>query len=83
MPTAAKKSLYSLHPGYAMEATSMVNLQKRTGKTLEEWIKMKTLSSRNRTLTEKSLYFRESSTSVSHLSFLVVVCPRWDMYRMN
>lgn len=40
MPALAKKSLYSLHPGYAMEATSMVNLQKRTGKTLEEWIKI-------------------------------------------
>jgi hypothetical protein len=40
MPAAAKKSLYSVHPGYAMEAASMVNLQKRTGKTLEEWIKI-------------------------------------------
>src|SRR5688500_13631424 len=31
--------------------------------------KQKLLSSRNRTLTEKSIYFRESSTSVSQFSF--------------
>jgi len=36
----AQKSLYRLHPGYAMEATSRANLQKRTGMTLEEWIKI-------------------------------------------
>ena len=40
MPAQTQKSLYSLHPGYAMETTSMVNLQKRTGKTLDEWIKI-------------------------------------------
>jgi hypothetical protein len=38
MATVSKKSLYSLHPGYAMEATSMANLIERTGKSLEEWI---------------------------------------------
>jgi hypothetical protein len=34
------KSLYSLHPSYAMEASYLANLQQRTGKTLEEWIRL-------------------------------------------
>jgi len=34
------KSLYSLHPGFAMEATSMENLKTRTGRTLEEWTQL-------------------------------------------
>ena len=34
------QSLYSLHPSYAVEASSLTNLQQRTGKTLEEWIKL-------------------------------------------
>ena len=44
MPTHSKtsrsKSVYSLHPGYAMEAASLVNLKERTGKTLEDWVKI-------------------------------------------
>ena len=36
----AKKSPYSLHPGFAMEATSLANLSARTGKTLEQWIRI-------------------------------------------
>ena len=35
---AQTQSLYSLHPGFAMEASSMANLKVRTGKTLDEWI---------------------------------------------
>lgn len=31
---------YSLHPGYAMEASSRANLIARTGKTLEEWVEI-------------------------------------------
>jgi len=31
-------SLYSLHPGYAMEKTFERNLLERTGRTLEEWV---------------------------------------------
>jgi hypothetical protein len=31
------KSIYSLHPGFAMQETSMQNLKERTGKTVEEW----------------------------------------------
>jgi len=38
MAKARTKSLYSLHPGYAMEASSMAKLKERTGKTLEDWI---------------------------------------------
>lgn len=38
MAKARTKSLYSLHPGFAMEASSMANLKERTGKSLEEWI---------------------------------------------
>lgn len=34
----AKKSLYSLHPVYKMEAGYAAALQARTGKTLEEWV---------------------------------------------
>lgn len=37
---AAKKSPYSLHPGYAMETTAMAKLIERTGKTLEQWMKI-------------------------------------------
>lgn len=32
------KSIYSLHPSYAMEDASKKNLIERTGKTLEQWI---------------------------------------------
>jgi hypothetical protein len=35
-----KKSIYSVHPGYAMEEAYLANLQKRTGKTLEQWIEI-------------------------------------------
>lgn len=38
MPVRWKGTVYSLHPGFAMEITSMANLEKRTGKTLEDWI---------------------------------------------
>lgn len=38
MATARAESLYSLHPGYAMEASSRAELKERTGKSLEEWI---------------------------------------------
>lgn len=31
-------SIYSLHPGFAMEAASIANLPQKTGKTLEQWI---------------------------------------------
>lgn len=34
------QSLYSLHPSLATEEASIVKLQERTGKTLEEWIKL-------------------------------------------
>jgi hypothetical protein len=33
-----KGSIYSLHPGFAMQETSMRNLKERTGKTVEEWV---------------------------------------------
>jgi hypothetical protein len=35
-----KKSLYSLHPSYAMEAAIIGNLPEKTGKTIDEWIKI-------------------------------------------
>jgi hypothetical protein len=35
-----KGSLYSLHPSFAMEETARVNLKERTGKTLEQWVKL-------------------------------------------
>lgn len=31
---------YTMHPGFAMEASSLANLKSRTGKTLEEWIEV-------------------------------------------
>jgi hypothetical protein len=34
---SAKKSVYSLHPSFAMEETSKKNLLERTGKTMEQW----------------------------------------------
>lgn len=37
---AAKRSVYSMHPGFAMEASSAEKLKERTGKTLEDWIKI-------------------------------------------
>lgn len=37
--TKSGKSLYSLHPGFARDAASEANLEKNTGKTLNEWIK--------------------------------------------
>jgi len=33
-------TVYSLHPGYAMEESSRDNLIKRTGKSLEEWVRI-------------------------------------------
>jgi hypothetical protein len=35
-----KKSTYEVHPGFAMEKSSMLNLQKQTGKSLEDWIEI-------------------------------------------
>jgi hypothetical protein len=33
-------SVYSIHPGFAMEEASLKNVQDRTGKTLEEWLRV-------------------------------------------
>jgi hypothetical protein len=35
--TATKKSIYSLHPSFAMEEASKRNLLERTGKSMEQW----------------------------------------------
>jgi hypothetical protein len=35
-----KNSVYTLHPGFAMEESSLRNLKERTGRTLEEWIRI-------------------------------------------
>jgi Domain of unknown function (DUF5655)/Domain of unknown function (DUF4287) len=34
-----KNSVYSVHPGFAMEESSLENLKDRTGHTLEEWVR--------------------------------------------
>jgi hypothetical protein len=34
------KSLYSLHPGFAMEESSLAKLVERTGKNLDQWIEI-------------------------------------------
>jgi hypothetical protein len=36
--TRVKKSIYSMHPSSAMEESSIANLPKKTGKTLEQWL---------------------------------------------
>lgn len=38
--TATRASIYSLHPGFKHEAASLANLQKNTGKSMEEWIQI-------------------------------------------
>ncbi|MBI1854233.1 MAG: DUF4287 domain-containing protein [Planctomycetes bacterium] len=48
----AKNSPFSLHPGFAMEESSMANLTERTGKTLEQWIRI-VKSSGPRTVSER------------------------------
>jgi Domain of unknown function (DUF5655)/Domain of unknown function (DUF4287) len=35
-----KNSVYTLHPGFAMEESSLRNLKERTGRTLEDWIRI-------------------------------------------
>lgn len=35
-----KDSVYSLHPGFAMEEANLARLKDRTGRTLEEWIRV-------------------------------------------
>jgi hypothetical protein len=35
-----KGTVYSLHPGFAMEETSRANLLARTGRSLEEWVRI-------------------------------------------
>lgn len=35
-----KGSVYTLHPGFAMEASSLANLLQKTGKSLDEWIEI-------------------------------------------
>jgi hypothetical protein len=35
-----KHSVYTLHPGFAMEESSLLNLKERTGRTLEDWIRI-------------------------------------------
>jgi hypothetical protein len=37
---AARASLYSVHPSYAVEAAYVTNLHQKTGKTLEEWVRL-------------------------------------------
>ena len=36
--TRIKKSIYSMHPGLKMEESSIANLPKKTGKSLEQWL---------------------------------------------
>jgi hypothetical protein len=33
-------SVYTVHPGFAMEASSLANLKERTNRTLDEWIRV-------------------------------------------
>jgi Domain of unknown function (DUF5655)/Domain of unknown function (DUF4287) len=35
-----KNSVYTLHPGFKMEASSLANLKERTGRTLDEWVRI-------------------------------------------
>lgn len=35
-----KNSVYTLHPGFKMEESSMANLKERTGRTIEQWVRM-------------------------------------------
>ncbi len=35
-----KNSVYTMHPGFKMEEASLKNLKERTGKTLEEWVRI-------------------------------------------
>jgi hypothetical protein len=35
-----KNSVYTLHPGFAMEESSMANLKERTGRTVDEWVRV-------------------------------------------
>lgn len=35
-----RNSVYTLHPGFAMEESSLKNLKERTGRTLDEWIRI-------------------------------------------
>jgi Domain of unknown function (DUF5655)/Domain of unknown function (DUF4287) len=35
-----KNSVYTLHPGFKMEEASLANLKERTGRTLEEWVRL-------------------------------------------
>lgn len=35
-----KNTIYSLHPSFAMEESGLANLKERTGKTLDQWVKI-------------------------------------------
>jgi Domain of unknown function (DUF5655)/Domain of unknown function (DUF4287) len=35
-----KNTIYSLHPAFAMEESGLANLKERTGKTLDQWIRI-------------------------------------------
>jgi|HubBroStandDraft_6_1064221.scaffolds.fasta_scaffold487800_2 hypothetical protein len=35
-----KNSVYTLHPGFAMEESSMANLKERTGRSVDEWVRV-------------------------------------------
>ncbi len=35
-----KNSVYTLHPGFKMEESSMANLKERTGRSVEEWVRV-------------------------------------------
>ena len=37
---SAKKSLYSVHPATAMVQSAIARLKEKTGRTLDEWIKL-------------------------------------------
>src|SRR6202050_2738270 len=35
-----RNSVYTLQPGFAMEESSMANLKERTGRTVDEWVRV-------------------------------------------
>src|SRR5437667_5264201 len=70
---AKKKSVYSPHPGFAMKASFMTKLTKKTGKTLEEWIAILKKSGPP-TEKERRAWLKENHGFTTNYAWFVAEC---------
>jgi len=68
---SAKKSVYSLHPSFAMEESSKKNLLERTGKTMEQWADLVTKKG-PKTAAERREWLKEQHGITTNYAWWIV-----------